>query len=810
MDEQRTHIVTDVHGARIPERTIRSGLRLTMLTGAISMVWITVTLGMPLQMFFEALGATGFIIGLAGTLQQAAMVAQIPGAIITEKLSSRRVFVVTLIALQRILWVVPAFIVFFFPHGITAQVTLLILVGVSAFAGQCISASWFSWMADLIPPQLSGRYWGTRQMWTTSSMIVTLIIAGWFLDFMTGQGQQMMMYGFATVFLCAALFGIIDPLLYTRVPEPAMQRMNKETHFFSYAWELVTKRDFFFSSMAFGVWTFSIGLVGMFANIYLRRQCDVSYIHIATLVVSASLGGALASILWGHVIDRIGPRTAAAFVFLIAPYISFVWFFISPNTVALQLPFTSYAITLPQPVLLLIVANFFGGMIFSGSWLSQVNVMNNITTPAGRTFALALHWTLVGMIGMIGPLAGGYVMDYFVQNPLHVRLFMGANMDYIHVLVLIHVFISWGIALPLLLLVRRQHKELPFAHAASRMFATNPIRAIKSMYGIMVISSTQTRTEHTRAVQRLGRERASLAVQDLAERLDDPASDVREAAIDALGDIGNDAATDVLLEELQDDTCDLHPHILRALRRINPSHGLNILIEALYDTEKETRREAARALGVYGDQTAIEHLNAVLHMTNDISVKVAICEALGMLKKISSVYTIVPYLIASEQLKTRRTLVAAAGELLVTDEEFYLIYAKERNTRGEQAEKVMKRLRRAIRAHIPKQLQDIRKCIIPLTHEIYHEYEKDNFIRCCQLIYESGIRLAAYCEGKDSTRTPPLKLNEVVHIDPHFAAGMWYVQKIMSIEERIPLPSEVFLGMCFLRSWFVTHIKRKT
>jgi MFS family permease len=189
MEEQRTHIVTDINGVRIPERTIRTGLRLTILTGSISTIWLTITLGMPLQMFFEALGATGFVIGLAGTLQQGAMIAQIPGAIITEKLSSRRIFVVVLIIIQRSIWVLPAVIILFFPLDITAQIILLVLVGASAFAGQCVSAGWFSWMADLIPAHLSGRYWGARQMWTTFAMVITLIIVGQYLDFMTDQGQ---------------------------------------------------------------------------------------------------------------------------------------------------------------------------------------------------------------------------------------------------------------------------------------------------------------------------------------------------------------------------------------------------------------------------------------------------------------------------------------------------------------------------------------------------------------------------------------------------------------------------------------------
>ena len=47
-------------------------------------------MGIPLSMFLEALGATGVQIGLAVTVQQVAMIVQIPSALIAGRLKTRK------------------------------------------------------------------------------------------------------------------------------------------------------------------------------------------------------------------------------------------------------------------------------------------------------------------------------------------------------------------------------------------------------------------------------------------------------------------------------------------------------------------------------------------------------------------------------------------------------------------------------------------------------------------------------------------------------------------------------------------------
>lgn len=808
MDEERKETIIDMHGGRISESAIRQALQRSMIAGAISMSWFAVAFGMPIQMFFEALGATGVVIGLVGTIQQVAMLAQVPGAFITEKVASRKKLVVWFLLLQRGIWFVPALIALFFPQDTIAHISLLVVIGISSFAGQSVTATWFSWMADLIPKPIAGRYWGRRQTMTTLALIASLIGIGWYLDMMSSRGGQYTMYGFATVFLFATVSGVLDPLLNIRVIEPARERIRKSQHFFSHCASLFTSRDFLFSSMAFGAWAFAINLLNMFANIYLRREFHITYFYIALLAIAASAGAACASVLWGHIIDRIGPRTTAGFVFLIAPYMALAWFFVAPRDVTIALPFLAEAVVVPQAVLILTCTFFLAGMIYSGVLLSQVNLITVITGTKGRTASLAVHWSIVGFIGMLGPLAGGYIMDYFVKNPLNITLFTGAELSYMHMLALVHIFLSWGIALPLLLLVRRKNNEMPFAHAAGKFIVTNPLRAIRSMYGIVSVSAPHSRSRHIRVMQGLGKLRASVAVHDVIERLADPSVDVRDAAVEALGEMGTREAVDALLRELEDPTSDVRLHVIRALHNQPSAWCYDAVVPHLNDTDKAICRETARTLGAYGDARAVEPLVAVLRSTDDDSLRLTICDALGKLGDPTAIYAIVPFLLVAPTQKMRRAFVASIGEILITDEDFYRIYARERNEKGTHAAVQLRRLRQCIRAHVAKKHGERKTYLLRTCRQIAQAYEAEDYRQCVELLHVLGQTLAA---GEDMTSADDDITNDtqsVAEMNPRYAAGMWYLQQIGSRHDSAPYPSEVFLGMCFVRSWYETFTSR--
>ena len=74
----------------ITGRVLHRGLRLNIIAGTLGVSWWTMTQGMPLTMFLEALGASGLLMGLATTIMQFAFLMQVPATLFAERLKARK------------------------------------------------------------------------------------------------------------------------------------------------------------------------------------------------------------------------------------------------------------------------------------------------------------------------------------------------------------------------------------------------------------------------------------------------------------------------------------------------------------------------------------------------------------------------------------------------------------------------------------------------------------------------------------------------------------------------------------------------
>jgi HEAT repeat protein len=127
------------------------------------------------------------------------------------------------------------------------------------------------------------------------------------------------------------------------------------------------------------------------------------------------------------------------------------------------------------------------------------------------------------------------------------------------------------------------------------------------------------RQEAIRALGQIGPD----AVLPLCKALEDPNSNVRMSAADALGRIGEDAkgAVAALNEALKDPDRNVRRHAAFALGIIDPADKSVVpaLIESLKDRDLEVRRLAAVALGRFGREamSAVPALNEAIKFETD-------------------------------------------------------------------------------------------------------------------------------------------------------------------------------------------------
>jgi hypothetical protein len=439
----------------ISEEELESSMRKNIAAGALGTVWLVAVYGLPLPLFMEAIKASGFQLGLMGAVRQAAMFAQLPSAFLVERLDRRKPFWATVAITHRALWLVPALLPILWPGGgVYWVVVLIIALGVSDMLGNASTAPWQSWMADLLPASRAGRFWGRRQRLLSIIVLVAALAYGWILDF-TNRPEYGLL-GFTIVFAAAAAFGVGDIIVHIGVSEPLPVRSAPGHTPWRRIAAPLRNRDFRRLTLAMGAWTAALampgyfnGTPGFFNVVYLHEAFGATYSQASCLVLASASGAILWSHQIGHRIDQYGARHVAMFLAAIGPLFTLAWFFASPSH--FHLPLIG---PVPQPVVLMSVASLVIGGFYGGMQLCQFRMTQAFTTPAGRTVAMAVHWSFVGVIGALGALAGGWIKDHVPASWSVFSVPGGAPLSYFHVIIALQVSIAWFVALPLLRSVR--------------------------------------------------------------------------------------------------------------------------------------------------------------------------------------------------------------------------------------------------------------------------------------------------------------------------------------------------------------------
>lgn len=430
-------------------------MRKNVLAGMLGTVWLVAVYGLPTPLLMQAIHATGFQLGLMGAVRQAAMFTQLPSAFLVERLHRRKPYWAAIAITHRGLWFVPAFLPLLWPTGGAHwAVILIIALGLSDCLGNASNAPWLSWMADLLPANRAGRFWGRRQRFLSGVVFIAALSFGWILD--KASHTEGSLLGFTIVFAIAGTFGISDIVVHLGVAEPPAQRSAPGQSFGKRLLTPLRQRNFRRMTLAMGAWMAALalpgyyyGTPGFFNVVYLHESFDATYSEASWLVLASAVGAVMWSHSIGHRIDLYGARAVAMFLAALGPLFTLAWFFASPGRIAI--PFIGLV---PQPVVLMSVASLIIGGFYAGMQLCQYRLTQELTPNTGRTVAMAVHWSTAGVIGSMGALLGGWVKDHMPAAWSTWTVPGGAPFSYFHVIILLQLLLAWGVALPLLASLR--------------------------------------------------------------------------------------------------------------------------------------------------------------------------------------------------------------------------------------------------------------------------------------------------------------------------------------------------------------------
>ncbi len=270
-----------------------------------------------------------------------------------------------------------------------AIVFLSIVIIVFALLRALAETALYPWSQEFIPNRVRGRF----AAWSAVSGLVAsgiaLSIAGHVLDNVEGLSAYLWLIG------TGSALGFIGVLLHTKVPGGAPIPRATETgnHWNNMA---ATLRDRNFTAYLGGMAGLTIGSVMLisFLPLYVRQRIGFETATILRLDMVAMIGGALSSLGWGWLSDRLGGRPVLMPACCLSLLVPLGW---------LLLPIASTHI-----VLLCAVLYFITGVAANGVAIGAGQLLfNNIVPPKKSTAYTSVYYAWMGLTGGIAPLLAG-------------------------------------------------------------------------------------------------------------------------------------------------------------------------------------------------------------------------------------------------------------------------------------------------------------------------------------------------------------------------------------------------------------------
>jgi Na+/melibiose symporter-like transporter len=360
--------------------------------------------------------------------------------------------------LHRLLWIVPAALPIVLPHRRDLYAPIVIAAfALSDVLANVSTSAWLSWMADLLPGERSGWFWGVRARVLSAGLVIVSAIFGWLLDQQRGEGS---LDGFIVVFALAAVFGTADIVVHCFVHEPCPHPHPHKKSVTRQLASALPRRELARFTWAFGAYSCATampgianGLPGFFNIVYLHEACGASYTQASLILIAAAIGGVLWAPWIGRQIDRRGAQKMAVALMATGSLATLAWFAVGPGHFAIG------GFHLPKAVLLMSAASLVIGGAYSGVLICQLRISQQYTPIAGRTLAMAVHWSAVGLISSAGPIAAGWCKDRWPLARAIEWLPVSMKLSYFHLIIAAQFALIWLIAIPIIAATRPPKKD---------------------------------------------------------------------------------------------------------------------------------------------------------------------------------------------------------------------------------------------------------------------------------------------------------------------------------------------------------------
>ena len=333
-------------------------------------------------------GATVFEVSLLqGGAQLASGLGQLAGGPLIQRGGSRRRNSIVVVVYFACSWVLT-----YWGTVLTGSAWVaIVLYCVALFVANLASPGWLSWMNDLVPTNLRGRYWSARNTIAGMVQFVAIAVAGYVLYESKRQDWEVPAYG--VLFTVAFLVRLGGAFCVRAQHEPPMRRTEegRQMTFLKFFTELRTSN--FGRFVLFSIFlNFTVVMIYPIIQVYLLKELKLDYIQYSAVMMTFTIASFVFMTYWGPLSDRFGNRRILVVSSVLLPFAALAWVFVADWR-------------------LLIALQLVSGFLVSGINLTTLNFIFDSEKPDRMAKSVAYFTALNTGFAFLGSVAGGALAD---------------------------------------------------------------------------------------------------------------------------------------------------------------------------------------------------------------------------------------------------------------------------------------------------------------------------------------------------------------------------------------------------------------
>jgi MFS family permease len=360
-----------------------------MAEGALAEVVGACTTGGVLTAWALYLELSPLLIGLLGALPFSAQLVHLPASWVTRRFGARKVALWTIGVARQSVLVLALLPVLPLPLTRKQQV-FLACAFVSAALNVMGNNAWTSWMGDLVPGRVRGRYFGQRNALCALAATCASLGAGVALDAGRNHGDAGLSLCLLTLVSCAV--GAVTTVLLARQHQPDDAHPPEAAPLRVAMAPLRDGRAR--NLLAFQVaWSAAGGIAAAFYPLHMIGNLRMGFARMAVYTAAVAAFRMLSAPLWGHLLDRGGERRVlaiSAFALSLSPVL---WIFAADGRL--------WPLALDAAI---------SGGATAGLSLATFSLPLALSQPATRSFYVGALAAAGGLAAGCGSAAGGAVV----------------------------------------------------------------------------------------------------------------------------------------------------------------------------------------------------------------------------------------------------------------------------------------------------------------------------------------------------------------------------------------------------------------